>query len=643
MWDRIRIRHFQPRRLGEGIGPRVGRRSARQPLLEVLEDRQMLTATLQSIPNTTVPAQQGETIPLEAASGATDPQTFTVTSSNPDIAASIATGQFWTLNVNYVDPTNSANDFSGPMTFQLLSNKGLTPNTASMIESFTNAGYYNNTGKYITRVATGFPGATDYVVQGGAPNSNGTGNSGQPNTPFPNENVQQLAYTGTNQLSMANAGGTDSNDTQFFITTGSPNQALGYNYTIFGQMVTGQTTLGQLTQIPVTENPNLNNEDSLPVNSPTYTASLSTTNPNGVLVLDTTQAKDGETATITVTATDPTDGTTTSQSFLVTVGAYAGPTDPSINFKPFANPTTATTTAATATTVTLNGASGYPDTSQTSTLTYAQVSQPTDGTVSNFNTSTGTFTYTPNPGFQGIDTLQYTVTASPPSNVTNGVDETSNAGTVTIRVEPSQPVSTGAVRVVGNTLIVTPVPRTDHGTNYIDIIQVPSTATSTTPVLEVYVNNQLDSTQPAIATPTAAGIDDIIVYGGKAANNVITIDPTVTVPGVIDGGHGAHNRLKAGSTETLEHGWFGTTVMIGGTGPNQMIGRAGQVKFRPTKSTDLIFAGKPQRRAHLLYPTPPQGTFYVYKKGKLIPVPLSAVPALNSDRNARRAAIQEVI
>ena len=242
MWDRIRIRRFQPGRLGDGIGPRAGRRSARQPLLEVLEDRQMLTATLQSIPNTTVPAQQGETIPLLAATGATDPQTFTVTSSNPAIAASIASGDFWTLNVTYTDPTNSANDFSGPLTFQLFSNANLTPNTASMIEQFTNDGYYNNTGKYITRVATGFPGATDYVIQGGAPNSNGTGSSGQPGTPFANENVQQLAYTGTDQLSMANAGGTDSNDTQFFITTGSPNQALGYNYTIFGQMVTGQTT-----------------------------------------------------------------------------------------------------------------------------------------------------------------------------------------------------------------------------------------------------------------------------------------------------------------------------------------------------------------------------------------------------------------
>ena len=354
--------------------------------------------------------------------------------------------------------------------------------------------------------------------------------------------------------------------------------------------------------------------------APTYTASLSTTNPNGVLILDTTQATAGATSTITVTATDSVDGTTTSQSFLVTVGAYGGPTDPAINFRPFATGTTATTSVNNATTVTLQGKSGYPDTSATSTLTYALASQPADGNVTNFNASTGTFTYTPKPGFEGTDSLQYTVTASAPSNATNGVAETSNPGTATLTVTPPQPVSTGAVRVVGTTLIVTPVPRTDHGTNYIDVIQVPSTATSTTPVIQVYVNNQLDSTQPAVSS-----LDDIIIYGRKAANDVITIDPTVTLPSVIDGGHGGHNRLKAGSTETLEHGWFGITTLVGGSGPNQMIGRAGQVKFRPSKSTDLIFAGKPQRRTPLLNATPPKGSFYVYKKGKLIPVPLSAL------------------
>ena len=592
MWDRIRIGRFQPRRPGDGMGSRSGRRSARQPLLEVLEGRQLLTASLAPIANQTVPAQQGLTLPLDG-SGTTDAQTFTVTSSNPDIGASIADGQFWTLNVTYTDPTNSANDFSGPLTFQLLGNPSdsshapgnLTPNTASLIESFTNNGYYNNTGKYVTRVINGFPGSTDYVVQGGAPNSSGTGNSGQPGTPFNNENVQQLAFTGTDQLAMANAG-INTNDTQWFITTGSPNSELGYNYTIFGQMVpaptsgpSDQTTLAKLTQIPVTTNSS--GENSLPKYAPTYTASLATTNPSGVLILDTTQATAGETSTITVTATDSVDHTTTTETFLVTVGAYAGATSSNliqtINFKPLANPTTATTSVNNATTVTLAGQGTFPVSGSSQDLSYSLVSQPTDGTITNFNPSTGTLTYTPKPGFTGTDTFQYNVTSSGPNSAAPAA--ISNAGTVTITVGPTQPVTTGAVRVVGNTLIITPLPRPlDHGTNYIDVIQVPSTATSSTPVLQVYVNNQLDVTQPAVSN-----IDSIIAFGSKA-NDVITIDPTVTIPSVIDGGHGGVNRLKGGSDETLEHGWFGHTTLIGGSGPNQLIGRAGQVKFRPTRS-----------------------------------------------------------
>src|SRR5262249_11443043 len=264
MWDRIRRGRFQPRRPGDGISSRGARRPTRPLLWEALEDRQLLTASLQPVSNLTVPAQQGYTLPLNG-SGTTDAQTFTITSSNPDIAASIASGPFWTINVQYTDPSNPSNNFSGPLTFQLF--QDLTPNTVNHIRVFTNDGYYN--GKHFTRVASGFPGATDYVVQGGAPNPDGTGNSGQPGTPFANENVQQLAFTGQNQLAMANAGGTNSNDVQFFITTDSPNSELGYNYTIFGQLVSGQSTLGLMTnraRVPVQANPALGGEVSQPVN-----------------------------------------------------------------------------------------------------------------------------------------------------------------------------------------------------------------------------------------------------------------------------------------------------------------------------------------------------------------------------------------
>src|SRR5271163_2113100 len=118
----------------------------RQPLLDVLEDRQMLTASLQPIAPVTVPALQGDTIPLLAATNFTDAQNFTVTSSNPDIAASIASGPFWSLGVSYTDPENSGNNFTGTLTYQFFQN--LTPNTVSEISNLTNNGYFVGTGKY---------------------------------------------------------------------------------------------------------------------------------------------------------------------------------------------------------------------------------------------------------------------------------------------------------------------------------------------------------------------------------------------------------------------------------------------------------------------------------------------------------------
>ena len=109
-------------------------------------------------------------------------------------------------------------------------------------------------------------------------------------------------------------------------------------------------------------------ETTQPINPLTISsATLSSTNPNGTLIIDTTQAVQQMTSTITVTATDTLNGTKRTQTFGVSVGAYSGPTDPAINFRPYANSTVAEVTPNTATSVKLNGASGYPDSSRPST------------------------------------------------------------------------------------------------------------------------------------------------------------------------------------------------------------------------------------------------------------------------------------
>src|SRR5262249_26967224 len=141
----------------------------------------------------------------------------------------------------------------------------------------------------------------------------------------------------------------------------------------------------------------------------------------------------------------------------VTVGAFAGPTDPAINFAPFANPTAASVAQGQSTTVTLAGASGYPDSSKPSTLSYSLLSQPANGKVTNFNPSTGTLTYTPNAAFPAAAPFQHRVTARGPQ--TTPASTTSNPGTVTITVGAAPPVNTGAVRVVGTVLVITPLPK----------------------------------------------------------------------------------------------------------------------------------------------------------------------------------------
>ena len=131
---------------------------------------------------------------------------------------------------------------------------------------------------------------------------------------------------------------------------------------------------------------------------------LSSTNPNGVLHIDTTGATAGQTATITVTATDSTDHTTATQTFTVTVGAYNGPTN-SVN-----------SSVTTNTPQTIKLTSTPPATIANDIISYQLFSQPAHGTISQFDPTTGTLVYTPNSGYSGPDSFQYQVMAQATSS-----------------------------------------------------------------------------------------------------------------------------------------------------------------------------------------------------------------------------------
>jgi hypothetical protein len=175
--------------------------------------------------------------------------------------------------------------------------------------------------------------------------------------------------------------------------------------------------------------------------------------------------------------------------------------------------------------------------------------------------------------------------------------------------------NTGAVHLIDNdVLVVTPPPRTDHGTDNIEVSQQSPTGTGTQSIV-VTVNGV-----PDVIQPPANSLLQIIVFGSKASTD-IHVDPNVspTIPITLDGGHGGHNVIQAGSGPTREHGWFGHTLLIGGTGPDALIGRKGFVRFKPTPTTNLIYAGviKPRFSHRTVAPT---GTYYRFEKGRLVPV-----------------------
>jgi cyclophilin family peptidyl-prolyl cis-trans isomerase len=423
MWQGIYERHLDAKWFATRCIKRSIQKRSVHPYTEVLEDRQLLSASLAPISALTVPAQLGYQLPLDG-SGTKDPsQTFTGTSSNPDIQVSVAQGPFWTLTISH-QAANSSDITINNETVTFLLFQDLTPNTVSRIQTLTNDNFYTqglaNTlpagpGKFIPRItsvaSTGFS-----IVQGGSSSASSTASSsGIP--PINTEPVQQLAFTGQYQLALANTGQPTSTDAQFFITNGTlapaVQQALDFNYTIIGQLVSGQQTMADLSKVSVQTNSF--GETSQPITPVTITnVSLSSQNPNGALHVDTTSAKPGETATITVTAKDPSDNSSVARSFNVTVSAYNGPADPVINFVPLASPVTANTNASTPVTVQLTGHSGYPDSNTSSTLTYQLLSQPAHGTISQFNASTGSLVYTPNPGYNGPDSFQFDVQSTGP-------------------------------------------------------------------------------------------------------------------------------------------------------------------------------------------------------------------------------------
>jgi cyclophilin family peptidyl-prolyl cis-trans isomerase len=570
----------------------------------MLEDRLVLNAALNSIAPVTVPSSLGFQVVLDGSASGAAKQTFTATSSNPDIKVSVAQGQFITLNVAHTSSGSGDASFSGPIVYQAFND--LTPNTATRIEALTNAGGFNTT--QIFRVVK------DFVFQGGPQGSAGNGN-------HPLELNQKLAFTQPGAVAIANAnppsGGGSTDGNQFFVTFTPQTNQLDYKFTLYGQVVSGQTLVNDINNVAVN---GAGTEFPMPVTPITITTStVSSDNPNGVLHVDATGAIPGETATVKVIATDPTTHTTAQQTFTVTVVTNNTPLPPTLTYKPLAFPVSQQLNEGTSATIQLNGQTNNPNNPAVK-IQFTIATQPLHGTLSQFNPSTGTVVYTPNSGFAGADSFTYAV-----SNIGGSPSPLAgNTGTVTLTVTP---VVTGFVRVIGTVLVVSPQPNPAGGANNIVVAQTNNVSSPANDLLVVTVNGVVDELQP-----TAQSINRIVIYGSKAGDT-ITVLPSVdkTINVTLDGGHGhGLNSLHAGAGPTRLHGWFGHNILAGGAGPNELVGRAGHVKFLPTSTTDEIFAGVPHpgytdfdRPAEhpMVHIQPPGGTFYKFVNGHLVPIP----------------------
>ncbi len=100
------------------------------------------------------------------------------------------------------------------------------------------------TGLTFHRVVPGF------VIQGGSPNGNG---NDDPGYQFRNEINAALNHNSAGTLAMANAGGTNSNGSQFYVTL-APQPSLNGNYTVFGGVVEGMPVVSTIGTVATDAN-----------------------------------------------------------------------------------------------------------------------------------------------------------------------------------------------------------------------------------------------------------------------------------------------------------------------------------------------------------------------------------------------------
>jgi large repetitive protein len=249
--------------------------------------------------NATIQVKAGSPlwIPLDGFDPTNQALTYTITSTNTNIIqASLgsSTDKYARVSV----------DGFGDMVFRLFNSIASRPTT--QFSTLAEDGFYNTTNQtdphIFHRVVPGF------VIQAGDPqNDDGTGGSDLGR--FDDHYSLDLQHNRTGLLSYAKSVD-DSNDSQFFITDGSP-RSLDFNHSIFGALVEGEDTRAGIQRTSV--------NDQTP-NTPVVINSVTIFDDaqNQAFLLKAGAGVTSGTSQVTVTARDP-DGNEVVRTFTVQV------------------------------------------------------------------------------------------------------------------------------------------------------------------------------------------------------------------------------------------------------------------------------------------------------------------------------------
>ena len=244
--------------------------------------------------------------------------------------------------------------------------------------------------------------------------------------------------------------------------------------------------------------------------------------------------------------------TTATDTITSTITGCVAPTGMSfLSYTPVASSQSINTNVNTPYLITLNAADP-----RNQTLTYALVSNPSHGTLSAFNASTGRVSYTPTTGYTGSDSFTFTAT--------NTSNQTSMLATVSITVNDSAPTANPQTLIVAggrSTQIV--LTGTDLGGSALTFTVPPTTAHGTL----AHVNNPTPTSSVYTYTPTnpytgpdsfTFTVTNASLQTSSPATVSITVDTVIANPIPSPSTH--PNPFQCGSNTT------GNTFSLSGTG-----------------------------------------------------------------------------